>query len=42
MEKMDISQFIKNIWFFVLYFVILLLIASFGTVAEAATPMLGR
>jgi hypothetical protein len=41
MEKQDIALFLKNIWFFVFYFVILLLIASFGTVAEAA-PLLGR
>ena len=41
MEKLDIGQFLKSIWFFVFYFVLLLLIASFGTVAEAA-PMLGR
>jgi hypothetical protein len=37
MEKLDISQFLKNLWFFLFYFILLLLIASFGTVAEAAT-----
>jgi hypothetical protein len=38
MEKADINQFLKNIGFFVFFFILLLLIASFGTVAEAAKP----
>jgi hypothetical protein len=36
MDKADIQLFLKNVWFFLFYFVLLLLIASFGTVAEAA------
>jgi hypothetical protein len=36
MEKADIQLFLKNIGFFLFYFILLLLIASFGTVAEAA------
>jgi hypothetical protein len=36
MEKLDINLFLKNLWFFLFYFILLLLIASFGTVAEAA------
>ena len=36
MEKReDIDLFLKNVWFFLFYFIVLLLIASFGLVAEA-------
>lgn len=34
-EKSDISLFLKNVWFFLFYFMLLLMIASFGLVAEA-------
>ena len=30
----EVSAFIKNIWFLVLYFLLLLMIASFGLIAE--------
>lgn len=33
-DKKDISLFIKNIWFFLFYFALLLMIASFGIIAE--------
>lgn len=28
------SMFIKNLWFFAFYFILLLMIASFGMIAE--------
>jgi hypothetical protein len=31
----DIRRFLKSLWFFVFYFAILLMIASFGMIAEA-------
>jgi hypothetical protein len=34
-QRPDISLFLKNVWFFLFYFALLLLIASFGLVAEA-------
>jgi hypothetical protein len=34
-DRPDISLFIKNVWFFLFFFMVLLLIASFGLVAEA-------
>jgi hypothetical protein len=34
-DRKDISLFIKNIWFFLFYFALLLLIASFGIIAES-------
>ncbi|MEB3286412.1 MAG: hypothetical protein VKJ04_02800 [Vampirovibrionales bacterium] len=30
----DISMFLKNIWFLLLFFALLLMIASFGLIAE--------
>jgi hypothetical protein len=33
--RKDISLFIKNVWFFLMYFLLLLLIASFGIIAES-------
>jgi hypothetical protein len=35
MERQDISLFLKNLWFFLFYFLVLLMIASFGLIAEA-------
>lgn len=34
-DKSDIGIFIKNIWFFLAFFFLMLLIASFGLIAEA-------
>lgn len=34
-NRHDITLFIKNVWFFLFFFAVLLLIASFGLVAEA-------
>lgn len=34
-NREDINLFMKNVWFFLFYFFLLLLIASFGLVAEA-------
>jgi hypothetical protein len=34
-NRQDITLFIKNVWFFLFFFALLLLIASFGLVAEA-------
>jgi hypothetical protein len=34
-DKHDISLFLKNVWFFLLYFGLLLMIASFGIIAES-------
>lgn len=34
-SRKDISLFIKNVWFFAFYFALLLLIASFGIIAES-------
>lgn len=31
----EVSLFMKNLWFFLFYFAILLMIASFGLIAEA-------
>lgn len=33
--RKDISLFIKNIWFFLFFFALLLMIASFGIIAES-------
>jgi len=33
--RQDISRFIKHTWFFLFYFALLLLIASFGIIAES-------
>lgn len=33
-ERPDISMFLKNVWFLLLFFVLLLMIASFGLIAE--------
>ena len=35
MERTDITRFLKNVWFFLFYFALLLLIASFGIIAES-------
>lgn len=34
-ERKDISLFISYVWFFLFYFVLILLIASFGIIAES-------
>lgn len=34
-DRKDISLFIKYVWFFLFYFSLLLLIASFGIIAES-------
>jgi hypothetical protein len=34
-ERKDIALFIKYIWFFLFYFILLLMIASFGIIAES-------
>jgi hypothetical protein len=34
-NKKDIRAFISNLWFFLFYFLILVMIASFGIIAEA-------
>lgn len=39
--RADITLFIKNVWFFLFFFALLMLIASFGLVAEAA-PLIQR
>ena len=31
----DVSMFMKNLWFFLFYFLLLIMIASFGLIAEA-------
>lgn len=31
---MEINIFLKNVWFFLFYFALLLMIASFGMIAE--------
>ena len=31
----DISMFMKTVWFFLFYFALLLIIASFGIIAES-------
>jgi len=33
--RKDISLFIKYVWFFLFYFLLLLMIASFGIIAES-------
>lgn len=33
--RKDISLFIKNTWFFLMFFLLLLMIASFGIIAES-------
>lgn len=33
-DRQDITHFLKNVWFFLFYFVLLLMIASFGLIAE--------
>ncbi len=33
-KREDISLFLKNVWFFLFYFALLLMIASFGLIAE--------
>jgi len=33
-EKKDVSLFIKYIWFYTFFFVMVLMIASFGLIAE--------
>lgn len=30
----SVSLFVKNLWFFAFYFILLLMIASFGMIAE--------
>jgi hypothetical protein len=34
-QQEDVTMFMKNLWFFLFYFLLLLMIASFGLVAEA-------
>lgn len=34
-DRQDIGIFIKNVWFFLAFFFMMLLIASFGLIAEA-------
>jgi hypothetical protein len=34
-DRKDISLFIRNVWFFLMYFALLLMIASFGIIAES-------
>jgi hypothetical protein len=31
----DVTVFMKNLWFFLFYFLLLIMIASFGLIAEA-------
>ncbi len=33
-NREEVSLFMKNLWFFLLYFALLLMIASFGLIAE--------
>jgi hypothetical protein len=33
-DRKDISLFLKYVWFFLFYFALLLMIASFGIIAE--------
>lgn len=33
-DRPDISMFLKNVWFFLFFFALLLMIASFGLIAE--------
>lgn len=34
-KQYEVEMFFKNLWFFLIYFLLLLTIASFGMVAEA-------
>jgi hypothetical protein len=34
-REQEIAQFLNNLWFFLFYFALLLMIASFGLIAEA-------
>lgn len=34
-QRHDISLFLKNLWFYLFYFAMLLMIASFGIIAES-------
>lgn len=34
-EREEINSFMSNLWFYVFFFLILLMIASFGMIAEA-------
>lgn len=35
MERKDISLFLKNVWFFLFFFALLMMICSFGIIAES-------
>lgn len=35
MDKPDVSMFLKQLWFYAFFFIVLLMIASFGIIAEA-------
>lgn len=34
-DRQDVTMFIKNAWFFLFFFMVLLMIASFGLIAES-------
>lgn len=34
LQQQNVNRFVKNLWFFGFYFVMLLMIASFGLIAE--------
>jgi hypothetical protein len=34
-NRKDISLFVRYVWFFLMYFALLLMIASFGIIAES-------
>jgi hypothetical protein len=34
LQQKEVTKFVKNLWFFSFYFIMLLMIASFGLIAE--------